>query len=122
MQQDSPPQPSAVSLHPLCRKKNDPLDFVALLQQAEQPEFTKLPRKATKRKAPAKTLLPEDHHYKVGSYAAARTWSAASSALWCQHDTLNCPLGFDCMADLEAWVDKWGIRPLPNLWVSSWRL
>jgi hypothetical protein len=60
----------------LRRRKNDPLDFVALMeaQSGEQPpappEFELLPRgkaKRAKRARPAaKTLLPEDHHYKVG--------------------------------------------------------
>lgn len=54
------------------RRKNEPLDFVALLAEEEQPVIEKLGAKrgaggASKRsKAPAKTLLPEDHHYKVG--------------------------------------------------------
>lgn len=40
---------------------------MALLAEAEQPVFEKLPARKTARKAaPAKTLLPEDLHYKVG--------------------------------------------------------
>ncbi|PSC75846.1 condensin complex subunit 2 [Micractinium conductrix] len=51
------------------RRKNDPIDFVALMEaaDAEVPTFDMLPTKARARRAkpPAKTLLPEDHHYKV---------------------------------------------------------
>jgi hypothetical protein len=41
------------------------MDFVVLLQQEEQPTFETLPRKAKRSKPTAKTLLPEDHHYKA---------------------------------------------------------
>ncbi|PRW32517.1 condensin complex subunit 2 [Chlorella sorokiniana] len=62
------------------RRKNDPLDFVTLMegQDAEVPQFDLLPSKrgkdgegkakkgrAKRGKAAAKTLLPEDHHYNV---------------------------------------------------------
>lgn len=56
------------------RRKNDPLDFVALMEAqeaAEEPEFELLARRAAgegrrrRAKPAAKTLLPEDHHYKV---------------------------------------------------------
>lgn len=58
------------------RKKNQPLDFVALMAEGvKEPEFEMLPRgggrrAATRRtKAAAKTLLPEDYHYKAESLA-----------------------------------------------------
>ncbi|KAL4421403.1 hypothetical protein ABPG75_010694 [Micractinium tetrahymenae] len=56
------------------RRKNDPLDFVALMeaQEAQEaPVFELLPRRPQgegrrrRAKPAAKTLLPEDHHYKV---------------------------------------------------------
>ncbi|EFN54475.1 hypothetical protein CHLNCDRAFT_135132 [Chlorella variabilis] len=58
------------------RRKNDPLDFVALMErqeaEAQAPDFELMPRReagAARRprraKPAAKTLLPEDHHYKV---------------------------------------------------------
>jgi condensin complex subunit 2 len=53
------------------RKRNEPLDFVALMTEgAEEPEFEMLPRGNSGRrtasrtkKTAAKTLLPEDYHY-----------------------------------------------------------
>ena len=54
------------------RRKNDPLDFVALMEaaDAQPPAFDLLPaqpraRAARRARPVAKTLLPEDHHYKV---------------------------------------------------------
>jgi condensin complex subunit 2 len=57
------------------RRKNEPLDFVALMVEgAAPPEFELLPRGAGRRGArrprpAAKTLLPEDQHYKAESLA-----------------------------------------------------
>jgi condensin complex subunit 2 len=61
------------------RKRNEPLDFVALMAEgAEEPEFEMLPRgnsgrkRSTRTKTVAKTLLPEDYHYTsefLGRYA-----------------------------------------------------
>jgi len=59
------------------RRKNEPLDFVALMQGGSEPVFDMMPRgtarrHATKAKPKAKTLLPEDYHYNaefLGRYA-----------------------------------------------------
>jgi condensin complex subunit 2 len=59
------------------RKRNEPLDFVALMADgAEEPTFELLPRGKSGRrrttKTTAKTLLPEDYHYTsefLGRYA-----------------------------------------------------
>lgn len=96
----TPGQPllSTTTPPPGCgRRKNDPLDFVALLAEAEQPVFEKLPARKTARKAaPAKTLLPEDLHYKVCVRARVCMCESAyptpPRALWLsplQAETLN---------------------------------
>jgi len=59
------------------RKRNDPLDFVALMAQgAAEPEFEMMPRGGARRgrgkpkaKPKAKTLLPEDYHYTAEALA-----------------------------------------------------
>ncbi len=53
------------------RKKNEPLDFVALLELAEQPSFEKLlqnGKRPNRARAAGRALLPEDHHYQVCTY------------------------------------------------------
>ena len=74
-----PPDP-APPLHP-SRRKNDPLDFVALMEAANAPpapEFELLPArkagKARKARPAAKTLLPEDHHYNVRACWWGLSW------------------------------------------------
>ncbi|KAL4534408.1 hypothetical protein Ndes2437B_g03686 [Nannochloris sp. 'desiccata'] len=73
------------------RKRNEPLDFVALMAKgAEEPEFEMLPRgnsgrRTTRRtkKTAAKTLLPEDYHYTsefLGRYALRPRTAVAISA------------------------------------------
>lgn len=70
---------------PFRRRKNDPLDFVALMEAqeaAEEPEFELLARRAAgegrrrRAKPAAKTLLPEDHHYKA---SGAAPWQGCMS-------------------------------------------
>lgn len=70
------------------RKRNEPLDFVALLA-APEPVVELLPAGSGRRRArpSAKTLLPEDHHYSVealGRYAlrprAAVAYTAVGAA------------------------------------------
>lgn len=76
-----PPSP------PPGRRKNDPLDFVALMEAqeaAEEPQFELQARRAAgegrrrRAKPAAKTLLPEDHHYKVNASLepGLRRWQA----------------------------------------------
>lgn len=76
-----------------CRRKNDPLDFVALMErqeaEAQAPDFELMPRReagAARRprraKPAAKTLLPEDHHYKVRLALAPGMVGRCPSGWW----------------------------------------
>jgi len=106
------------------RKRNEPLDFVALMAEgAEEPEFEMLPRgksgrrttSRTKRTA-AKTLLPEDHHYTsefLGRYALRPRTAVAiipSNGVNGNGDFTNNSNNTDTFNDLGSGFDDHGVE------------